>query len=485
MHSSLKDFLSLVNTIKTAARRLNDLDDVVYIFSHIDSDGITCAGILAKLLYLIDKPFVLKFLNRLDYNFLKKFANEADPKNVIFCDFGSSHLDVISSVLKKADEVYIFDHHLFQENSLLMKKDYPFRLVHINPRIYGYNGSYEISSSGISYLLAHVFSREIKEIIESSKYAIVGALGDNQDIGEKRSLVSLNSLIANVGEKNGILEEKIDLLILGRKSKPLYQALAETYRPILPGITGSLEGSLKFIINIGLGTGRLDVENLTLDDLNEKQKSLLLERLVERVSISFGERLSIEEIKNMLIGYVYLIKNEEKPMLIDAREFSTLLNACGKLGQPYVGVGLIIGKKDMFYSKAVTLYKKYKYSISEAVKRAREEIYDLGKIKIIDGEDWLDENLTSTIASIMSQNIIDGDILVVFSKKIDNSVKISLRKLRNTKVRNLLHILRQTLLKLGCGEGGGHEEAAGAYIPSDKKEDFIRILKEVKERITW
>jgi len=482
MNSSLKDFLSLVNAIKIAARRLNMSDDIIYVFSHIDSDGITCAGILARLLHLIDKPFILRFVNKLDINFLEQFANEADPKDIIFCDFGSSHLDIISRTLKKAHEVFIFDHHLPQGNISLIEKNAPFKLIHINPRIYGYNGSYEISSSGILYLLAHVFSKEIKDVIKLSKYAIIGALGDNQDVGDKRSLVSLNALIANVGKENGIIEEKIDLLILGRKSKPLYQALAETYTPILPGITGSLEGSLKFITNIGLGAGRLDMDNITLDDLNEKQKSLLLEKLIERISISFGERVSVEEIKNMLIGYVYLIKDEDKPMLIDAREFSTLLNACGKLGQPNIGAALIIGNKEKFYDKAITLYKKYRYSISEAIKKAKENISSFGKIKVIDGENWLEENLTSTVASIMSQNIVDGDILVVFSKRIENLVKISLRKLRNSKVKDLLYLLRQTLSKLGCGEGGGHEEAAGAYIPFEQKDSFIKILRELREK---
>ncbi len=479
MNNSLRDFLSFVDTVKKAAHQINSSDDIIYILSHIDADGITCAGIIAKLLYLLDKPFILKFTNTININFLTSFYERADPRNIIFCDLGSGHLNMISETLKKAESVIILDHHVPVENLDTFEKNSPFRLIHVNPRIYGYNGGYEVSSSSVSYFIAHVFSRKIGEIVDLTKYAIIGALGDSQDVGDKKSLIGLNALIVNEAKKNGVIEEKIDLLILGRKSKPLYQALAETYSPILPGITGSLEGALKFIANIGLSTGRLDMENITLEDLNENQKALLLEKLVERISIAFGDKMSIEEIKNMLIGYTYLIKNEEKPMLMDAREFSTLLNACGKLGQPSIGAAMLIGDKNMFYDKVVTLYKRYRYSISEAVKRARENIRSFGKIKVIDGDNWLEENLTSTVASIMSQNILDGDILVVFSKEINGAVKVSLRKLRNSKVKNILNLMKQALLKLGRGEGGGHEEAAGAYIPLEAKEKFISILRDI------
>ncbi len=479
MYESIRDFLSLARSLKTAAKHLMTSDDVIYILSHIDADGITCASILAQLLYLIGKPFVLKFVNRLNMEFLKKFDSEIEPREVMFCDLGSGQLDLISNYLSKARRVFILDHHVPIHNYSKIHDEAPFKVIHVNPRFYGYNGGSEISSSSLSYLLSRVFAGKIKDVINFTKYAVIGALGDNQDVGEKRSLIGLNSLIVNEAKQNEIIEEKIDLLILGRKSKPLYQALAETYNPILPGITGSLEGALKFINNIGLGAGRLDMDSITLDDLNEKQKAILLEKLIERVSLSFGGKISVEEIKNMLIGYVYLLKNEDKPMLADAREFSTLLNACGKLGQPQVGVALIISEKDKFYDQSISLYKRYKYSISEGIKKSRESLKDHGRIKVIDGESWLDENLTSTVASIMSQNLLNGDILVVFSQKINNHVKISLRKLRGSGINNLRELLIRVLDELKCGEGGGHEDAAGAYIPVEKKDEFIKLLKKI------
>ncbi len=470
----IKDFLGLANTIKKAAKFLALSDDIIYIVTHIDTDGLTAAGILAHILYFLEKPFIIKFVSQLRKDFLIEFVDAAQPKEVIFCDIGSGQIDYIIKHLANAVRVYIFDHHIPVDIDV---SDAPFKLMHVNPRLFGYDGGKDISAAGISYMLARVFASKNNDLKKLSKYAIVGALGDNQDIGEKKSLIGLNKLILDEGIRIGVLEAKIDLLISGRGSKPLYQALAETYKPILPGITNSLEGALNFIKAIGLGLGRLDMENITLEDLSEDQKALLLEKLVERLAITYGGKLSIDDIKNMLIGYVYLLKDETKNLVKDAREFSTLINACGKLGRPEIGLALVLGDREALYDEALTLYKQYRYMLSDALKKSRNILKDLDKIKLVDGRDWLEEGLTSTVASILAESIANGEIIVVISKRINNYVKVSARKMRNAKIKDVRKILLEVIKTIG-GEGGGHESAAGAYILYERVDDFVRLLQE-------
>lgn len=474
-HGLVKDFLGFVKKLRKAAEYITLADDVIYIISHIDADGIAAAGILCNLLYEIDKPFILKFVKQLRRDFLEQFVNEADPREVVFVDVGSGNIEQIASTLHRATRIYVIDHHMQQDIDI---NEIPVKLINLNPRAYGFNGGREISSAGVAYMLSRVFSGKKPHLITLSKYGIIGALGDNQDIGEKKSLIGLNKLILEDAEKTSIIKAKVDLLISGRESKPLYQALAETYNPVLPGITNSLEGALNFIQSIGLGLGRLDLENITLSDLSDDQKSLLLEKLIERIAITFGNKFSLDEIKDMLIGYVYIVQDAKKPELKDAREFSTLLNACGKLGKPHIALGLLLSNSDDFYNEALTLYKQYRYMISEALKKAKNTLRDIDSIKIVDGRDYLHEDLTSTVSSIMATTMINCEVLMVISKETEGALKLSLRKCKGAKIKDIRAVLIKTIKKIGRGEGGGHESAAGAYIPKDSLDIFLETFRE-------
>jgi len=479
--TAFKDFVSLANTAKRIARTLTITDDVIYVISHVDADGLTTAGILSHLLLYLNKPFVIKFVNQLKTSVIETLVTDINPKEVIFCDLGSGQLKNIAKMMTGLQRAIIIDHHIPADFD---PAHAVFKLFHLNPWLFGYDGGVEISSAGLAYLIARVFAGDNEQLKDLSKYAIVGALGDNQDVGTKRALVGLNKLILKDAEKRGIIKSNVDILLQGREWKPLYQSLAETYRPVLPGITNSMEGALSFVQSLGLGLGRLDLDNITLADLNEEQKALLLEKLVERLAISLGENASLDAIKDMLIGYSYIITDEPKGPTRDAREFATLLNACGKLGRPEVGFALLVNRRDEFYNESLSIYKQYRYMLSDILNKVRKSIKDLEEVKMVDGRDFIPEGLSSTVASILADTVKDGDIILVLSKTDDDFIKVSVRKTRYTRIKDVRKIIMKVIKKIERSEGGGHKAAAGAYIPADKVSEFLEnICKAVREEL--
>ena len=137
-------------------------------------------------------------------------------------------------------------------------------------------------------------------------------------------------------------------------------------------------------------------------------------------------------------------------------------------------------------SKVEALIRDYKQTLArymEWITQNREKIQILKATSIIRGEEYIDENMSGAISSMLSStNGFDPDkALIVVTKPKEDGVKISARisqKLAEKKV-NLGEILN-ALSKPLNGLGGGHNVAAGAKIPFEKLEHF---LHEVDRRI--
>ena len=68
------------------------------------------------------------------------------------------------------------------------------------------------------------------------------------------------------------------------------------------------------------------------------------------------------------------------------------------------------------------------------------------------------------------------------AQQMDNTTKISLRAAGNNG-HDLMEIIKKITEKVG-GEAGGHENAAGAIIKTDKEEEFIKESKEILEKVS-
>jgi len=179
----------------------------IHIVTHIDADGIAAGSIAYQTLKRLGKDFSMECVKQLDDNVLKNIENN-NHELVWFTDLGSSICNDYPDINK-----IITDHHVCKDET---NKSY-----HLNPHLFGLDGSTDISGAGTTYLVSKCID---EKNINLSYLAIVGACGDLQD----RKYCKLNGTnrdILNDGVKAGVIKNKIDIRYFGTETRPVSKLL--------------------------------------------------------------------------------------------------------------------------------------------------------------------------------------------------------------------------------------------------------------------
>jgi RecJ-like exonuclease len=444
------------------------------ILSHFDADGLAAAGIAAKALLRLNTSFHVKVVKQLDQDILE-FAFKSSYDKIIFVELGSGHLDQIKEYHNE-ERIYIIDHHPVVGDS-------EFLTNHLNPNLYGYDGATDLSGSGIIYLTA----REItNQNIDLSPLAVVGALGDMQDKNEKRALIGLNDEIVKDGKKSGLIDVETDLVFYGRETRQIAKAIANTTNPYLPNLSGREDNCVALLsaANIPLKEGE---RWKTLADLTNEEKQQLISKIVEfLIDQGFSG-----DIARTLIGEVYIFTKEKRGTVFrDAREYSSTLNACGRLDKYGLGLALCLGNRDTAVNEVETLILEYKQTLAKYmtwITENKESIQTRTSIVVIRGENHINENMSGAISSMLSSsNTFDPNkALIVVTKPKDQEIKISARISRILLEKGVhLGEILNNISPSYDGVGGGHNVAAGAKISSNKLDLFLNELEnKISEQI--
>ena len=189
-------FKSLQPAVSTIEKHIKN-GSFIRLVTHNDADGLSSGGLVAMLALRLKARFKISSEKKLDDKLLARL-NEEHSDLVIFSDFGSGYLDIIADKLKQ--DVIVLDHHL--------PMDYEAEnIIHINPMLHEIDGARDIAASGVCYFLAKAID---PENIDLAELGLLGALGDQQDKGERKSLIGLNKII-----------EKDDVLYDIRRTIPL------------------------------------------------------------------------------------------------------------------------------------------------------------------------------------------------------------------------------------------------------------------------
>ena len=442
-------------------RSLIDEDKLFTIFCHNDADGLAAGAIASIMLLRESARFSTRSVTNID-EILNGVKDLPEGSVIILTDIGSGYLDELSKRVE--DRVLIvLDHHA-------PVKAESKNLVHVNPHLHGVNGADEVSGAGVTYLVAKSLNHQN---ITSSPIAVVGALGDMQDRVDGRSLHGLNELIVEDAVKSGLIKVEEDLLFYGRSYKPIHVAMASTMNPFIPGISGNESQAYSFLTRIGIKV-KEDERWRVLAELDEDERKKLYNGLIRHLA-SLGASPSIAR---ELIGKVYeLIREEPWTYLRDAREFASLLNACGKTDNDWIGIAIAMGERGSLLEDAHNILEKYRAMIAEAMEHAmsEENRQELRSIVVIDGGEVINDRLISSIATmIMSSGVIGEDKILVAVASTQDSVKVSARASRKLVEKGIdLGEIIGKAAKLVKGRGGGHDIAAGAEIPKVKKALFI------------
>jgi single-stranded-DNA-specific exonuclease len=442
----------------------------VAIITHLDADGITSGSIMAMALRRMGARFSLRTVSDLNSSVVEKM--KADGRDFyVITDLGGGW----ASHLRKAlgDKWVIIDHHEITEEEILTDDGGQI----LNPWKFGIDGGREVSAGGMAYMVASALDFKNRDL---SAIAVVSAVADRQDQGDKKSFFGLNAEILKTAQSLGLVSVDLDIILTGRETRPVHEALAYTLFHYIDGLTWNTEACYLLLKNAGIKLKDDGSRWRALAEFSQEEKSTIVEAVAKFVDSS-DKRVS-DILLDELIGYVYTLSREDKrSQLRDAREFSTMLNACGRIGKAGVGIAMCLGDRNMALSAGEEIMDMYKMTLRNNISTIFSEkwrLADDGKTTFVNGDGILEEGMLGAVSTLLSGSpSLRGRLLFVRTLAKEGSYKFSSRKCLDCKSQaNLGVIMRQCSNALN-GTGGGHSAAAGCSIPSSALDDFIAGIK--------
>ena len=442
----------------------------ISIISHLDADGIASGSIISSALARLGAKCAVRTVSDMTLNVLEQMRSENHDFYII-TDLGGGMANEFNQALD--NRWAIIDHHKIPAQEISIDDG---NNQILNAWKYGIDGGKEISAGGMAYMVATTLDRKNKNL---SPIAIVSALADRQDQGDKKSLFGLNSEIVKTAESLRLIRMDLDLMLTGRETRPIHEALAHTAFPYIEGLTWATESCYALIKNAGIKmskNGRWRV----LSEISKDEKDIILNAISEYV-VNLSKSKEVNMIDN-LIGYTYtLINEDQRSLLRDAREFSTMLNACGRIRKAGVGIGICMGDRNDLLNEGEKIVTKYRTTLRNYISSIFTEkwrMIDNGKSVFINGEGLLAEDMVGAISSLLSGSpTLGGRLVFVRTLTNDGFYKFSSRKsLGSTSKSDLGLIMRYCSESVG-GSGGGHSLAAGCRIPSTRLEEFLSAVR--------
>jgi RecJ-like exonuclease len=423
------------------------------VVSHIDADGLTSAAIMGKALERAGIDCDIRFVKQLDSAALAGIA-DSDPELVIFTDLGSGMLDAIKTLNLNA---VISDHH--QPRGV--------HEHHLNPHLFGFHGATDVSGSGVTYLIATSLGNNS----DLADLAIVGAVGDLQHM-KNGQLIGINRQILEEGANAGVLHYEKDLLLFGRQTRPIFKLLQYSSDPFLSGISGSEDASIEFLKKIGLRQHGEKWRRWI--DLETVEKQQIVSALFQFCLSSGMPAASVQR----LIGEVYtLLREREGTEVRDASEYSTLLNATARYDHADIGLAVCMGDRGKSYDRASILLSEHRKNLVEGINLVKEQgTIRMEHLQYFDSGNKIRETIVGIVAGMCS-SFVKHDVPIIAFADSDGGVKVSSRGNYDLirKGLNLGNAISEAARSVG-GTGGGHDIAAGAFIPGEAKSEFLKIL---------
>ena len=452
----------------------------VSVTTHIDCDGIASGGILARALARAGASFTVSAVKEFGPRTIDSLVSGPGKFHVI-ADLGGGMAGELDARL--GGDWVVLDHHKIPEDEMDNERV-------INAWRFGIDGGTEVCGGGMSYLAAEAVDPRNADL---SAAAIVAALGDRQDSGERSSMTGRNKAICDAAVSQGLLEVEMDLLLVGRQTRPLPDSLAFTSRPFIGGLTWNRGACAALLTSAGIplkdgGRWRVAAE------LADEEKRMLVEAVARYAagmatssSAAAGGDGGAQEggadaAADQIVGYTYTLSAEdERGFLRDAREFSTMLNSCGRIGRAGVGICICMGDRGGALREGEESLAEYRRRIRGQMDRIageRGRSHRGRRILTVNASGIVPESMSGTIASLLAGSPRNAGMIVVLTADGDEAgtTKVSARAAPGASGRvGLAGLMRDAGAAFG-GVGGGHDAAAGARVPRDKLDDFLDRL---------
>jgi len=441
----------------------------ISVITHLDCDGITSGSIVTKSLIRSGAKCTVRTVNEFSKNIIEKMKSDSRQFHII-TDLGGGFAKDIDEAL--GEDWIVVDHHQIPSEEFDNQKV-------INAWKYDVDGGKDVSAGGMAYLVSKALHKENTDL---AWIAVVAALGDRQDQGEKKSFTGINLEIASAAKKNNQVEIDLDILLVGRETRPLPDALAFTSQPFIEGLTWNRDACLSLLNSSGIklkdgSRWRVPAE------LTEDEKRALLQTISKYISTK-----NASDILDELVGYTYTLSGEDKrSFLRDAREFSTMLNSCGRIRKAGVGIAICMGDRTKMLQEGENIlveYRTFLRTYMNTLSSERWRITDNGHYLMVNGEGLVPENMTGAVSSLLGGSQKNtGKIIILRTNGEEGTIKFSSRKSTGCKSEVNLGLLMRECAARVSGVGGGHAAAAGARITKDKLDEFLDYLEKNVSRM--
>ncbi len=460
------------NRAKEIASKLKKSSDV-QVFSHIDADGVCGAAIASEALSRAGIEHKVEFLKKLDEAKVMEIK-DSNPSLVWFVDFGAGQMDLMKDL-----KAVVTDHHLPSggEISRKLRQDLVAlaqaqeEVLVLNPHDFGM-GSDDASGATCAYAVAREIDRRNMDL---AAIAVVGAVADVQE-AQFRQLKGFNREVIEDGEEAGVLRASMDLRLFGRETRPLHKFLQFATDPWIPRLTNNEEACIAFLLEIGIDI-KVDEKWRSWSMLDSGEKKRVVSELVTHM---LQRGCGYREVERLL-GEVYtLVREDEGSPLRDAKEFGTLLNACGRYDMAKVGLHVCKGDRGDYYRQALGLLQNHRATIVDSLDFIEAiGITQMGSIQYFHGGDKVKDTVVGVTAGmLLNSGIASKEIPLIAFAEAEDGIKVSARASKVLEAKGLdLSVVMREAAKLLGGEGGGHMSAAGATIPPGTEQEFLRIVE--------
>jgi len=436
----------------------------ILVTTHIDCDGITSGSIITNALIRAGAKCTVRTANEFNTDLIQKLKKDQDDFHII-TDLGGGFGKDIGENLD--DNWFVLDHHEISE------EEHKFPNI-INAWKFGIDGGREICAGGMAYLAATSLDKKNRDL---SAIAVVSAIGDRQDQGEKKSFIGKNLEILETAKKLGLIEVDLDLLLVGRETRPLPDSLAFTSQPFIQGLTWNRDACLSLLNSSGIDL-KEGSRWRVLADLSQDEKRSILESIAK-----YATGKDATEIMGEFIGYTYTFPREDRrSFLRDAREFSTLLNSCGRIEKSGIGIAICMGDRNKMLREGEKVLLEYRHKIRDYMNILTNERWRINNTEnyvLVNAEGLVPETMTGTISSLIAGSPKNsGKIVFLRTDSSEGMIKFSSRKSNGCKSDVNLSFLMKNGAERFDGIGGGHDAAAGAKITKDKLDEFLDYLEE-------
>ena len=412
----------------------------ICIVGHYDCDGISASSILSQMLDREGKENEVVNVVKLDIDFIKNL-NTSDFELIIFVDLGSGQKDILHFLEKR---LIIIDHHLPQESP---NKSF----LELNAHSEGLNGSLEVCSSSMAFLVAVYINPMNKDLVY---LAVAGIFGDRQHIGNPKGFNL--ELIEKYGGNEILINDNFLF-----ENKNLSKSLSEMFDPYLVGYSGRPEEVDRDLIAIGLKP------DLPTRNLDNNSKIALGEWVKAKLRT---QKITKDYINSFLTSY-YSSKLD-----INIYFLHWLIDTSGRKNDFSTAHGVCKGKK-ISIKKATKYFDDFRSLILEYLQEVEKNLIEYNCVQYF----FINDNSSGGITCGIAMDSFLNRSKPVFSFCNHNGmVKLSARGNIDL-VHNGLDLsaaVSESAKKFG-GSGGGHAIAAGGRFPYEFTDSFLREVNDI------